>query len=72
MYDLRIADYGYSILSEDIEKPIGIQVCGTPGFIPPEILMRKNYCRNSDMFSVGCLIYLVATGVPLFTGQSVS
>ncbi|CDW80085.1 agc family protein kinase [Stylonychia lemnae] len=30
---------------------------GTPGFIPPSVIDGEKYCLNSDIFSVGSIIY---------------
>ena len=32
-------------------------VLGTPGYIAPEILLRREYNSKVDIWSVGCMLY---------------
>ena len=47
---------------------------GTPGYIAPEIANNteklSNYSELCDMFSLGCILYLMSTGCKLFKGKS--
>lgn len=43
-------------------------ICGTPGFIAPEILKSEDYNEKSDVFSIGCLLYYLLTRTLLFCG----
>ena len=46
--------------------------CGTPGYVAPEIannnLKLSNYNEICDIFSLGCVMHLLATGGNLFEG----
>ncbi|CAD8207168.1 unnamed protein product [Paramecium octaurelia] len=44
--------------------------CGTPGFIAPEIFKTKLYTPKADMFSLGCLFYVLYFGKIPFSGSS--
>ena len=72
VYDVRIADFGYSVKSEsgqlgyEIEEDI---ICGTPGYIAPEALDGKGYSHKSDIFSVGSMLFNLLTLRNLFTGR---
>ncbi len=40
--------------------------CGTPAFVAPEILVGEPYNTQADMWSVGCLLYMLIGGYPPF------
>ncbi|CAD8111876.1 unnamed protein product [Paramecium primaurelia] len=44
--------------------------CGTPGFIAPEIFKTKLYTPKADMFSLGCLFYVLYFGKIPFSGST--
>ncbi|CAD8170451.1 unnamed protein product [Paramecium octaurelia] len=67
--DIVITDFGLA----DFYDPFGnymFQRCGTPGFVAPEVLQDKLYDSKVDIFSVGCLMYLLLTGKSPFKGSS--
>ena len=45
-------------------------LCGTPGYLAPEVLNRKNYTNAVDIWSVGCIAYFMLTGTPPFEKPS--
>jgi serine/threonine protein kinase len=62
-----VADLGFAIE----EKDKGYAVAnGTPGYIAPEILNHKDYSFNSDVFSIGCILFKLVSAQNLFDGQS--
>ena len=51
---LRITDLGISrILREDNHQ----DTSGTPGYMAPEVICRKNHSYNVDFFAVGVMGY---------------
>ena len=40
--------------------------CGTPSYIAPEILRCEGYSLKADIFSIGSIMYNLATGKYLF------
>ena len=53
---LKIADYGLSVNNNDKLWDRTL-LCGTPGFIAPEVLTDSNYGTYNDIFSFGCILY---------------
>jgi serine/threonine protein kinase len=65
---IKLADFGFAAR---VHEPNSLsKQCGTPFFVSPEILMRKGYDQQSDMWSVGCIIFLLLSGNLPFMGRS--
>lgn len=65
---IKLADFGFAARVHD-PKSLTKQ-CGTPFFVSPEILMRQSYDQMSDMWSCGCIVYLLLAGNLPFLGRS--
>jgi len=65
---IKVADFGFAAHCHT-EKCLTKQ-CGTPFFVSPEILMRQPYDQQTDMWSVGCIIFLLLSGNLPFMGRS--
>jgi serine/threonine protein kinase len=47
-------------------------LCGSPGYVAPEIIKEKDgYGLAVDMWSMGVILYILLTGIPPFSGDSV-
>lgn len=44
--------------------------CGTPLFVAPEVLLKKPYGLESDMWSAGCVAFLLLSGTVPFSGST--
>jgi serine/threonine protein kinase len=65
---ILVADFGFaSYVPED-----GLKTrCGTPAFVGPEVLAPNcRYDERCDMWSVGCLLYMLIAGYPPFQDQN--
>lgn len=65
---IKLADFGFAARC-NTHKCLTKQ-CGTPFFVSPEILMRQPYDQQSDLWSVGCIIFLLLSGNLPFMGRS--
>ena len=65
----KVLDFGVAkILSRDVNLTRGGQVPGTPGIIAPELVAHNVPSPQSDLYSVGVLLYTTLTGAAPFKG----
>lgn len=67
-YSFKIVDFGLSYESEECQN----EICGSPGYIAPEILRRCKYNQKVDIFSAGVLMYTIITGQHPFKARKPS
>jgi len=63
-----VADFGFaSCVPEE-----GLKTrCGTPAFVAPEVLVQNcRYDQRVDLWSVGCLLYMILGGYPPFQDRN--
>lgn len=61
---IKIADFGFAKFAPG-EYSL-TTMCGTPGYIAPEILRREKYGTRSDMWSMGVIVFILLGGYPPF------
>merc|ERR1711871_1140949 len=65
--DCKVGDFGLSKLFPENQKNLTTQtLCGTPGYVAPEVLNRKQYDEKIDVWSLGVIAYIVLCGFPPF------
>ena len=71
---IRIFDFGIAkILSENKDNSNLTQtgdIMGSPNYMSPEQVMGRTMDHRSDIYSLGCVIFEVLTGVPPFLGKN--
>jgi len=54
--NIKLSDFGLSTHLIYPAKKL-LHQCGTPGYLSPEMLLKKGYDMKSDMYSAGCVLY---------------
>lgn len=57
--DIRICDFGLGKYFVDESKLHATSALGSPYYMSPERLLQKKYYFNSDIWSLGCIIFEV-------------
>jgi serine/threonine protein kinase len=66
---VKILDFGLArAVGEERQLTREGAIIGTPAFMAPEQGRGERVDARSDLFSLGCVLYLMATGVPAFRG----
>ena len=66
---IKLTDFGLSRLCSGNNEKV-FTICGTPYYIAPEIIEKKGYNNSVDWWSLGCLMYEMLNGKPLFNFSS--
>jgi calcium/calmodulin-dependent protein kinase I len=64
---ILLADFGFA---RHVTEDGGCKTrCGTPAYVAPEIVLGLPYKTSVDLWSIGCLIYMIIGGYPPFQGK---
>uniref|UniRef100_A0A8C5AG81 polo kinase n=1 Tax=Gadus morhua TaxID=8049 RepID=A0A8C5AG81_GADMO len=63
--ELRLGDFGLAAKLETVEMRKKT-ICGTPNYLAPEVLNRQGHGTESDVWSLGCVMYTLMCGNPPF------
>ena len=66
---IKVVDFGLSRTHYGSHEPPMRAIVGTPYYIAPEVL-RKNYTKSCDVWSVGIIAYILLCGYPPFNGSN--
>lgn len=59
---LKVADFGLAtIIRKNVLKK---KPCGTPNYMPPEMVRKQRYSFKVDVWSLGCVAYTMLVGSP--------
>jgi serine/threonine protein kinase len=62
--DIKIADFGFAKFAHDDNSLR--TMCGTPGYVAPEILRKGGYGTKCDLWSMGVIVFIIIGGYPPF------
>jgi len=67
---ILVADFGFA-RRVPMEEGAGCQTrCGTPAFVAPEVVLGLPYKTSVDLWSTGCLLYMLLGGYPPFQASN--
>lgn len=64
--DVKITDFGFACLFSPSDK-MDLSL-GTPMYMAPELVNDKEYDQRVDVWALGCIVYILLTGSPPFSG----
>lgn len=65
---VKLLDFGLVRAAGDAGQTLGGMILGTPGYMAPEQIVGGQVSVQSDLFSLGCVLYRLATGGEAFAG----
>ncbi|ESO98355.1 hypothetical protein LOTGIDRAFT_114439 [Lottia gigantea] len=67
---IMITDFGLSSIMKNGVENFMMTTCGTPEYIAPEIVARKPYGCQVDLWAVGVITYILLSGTMPFDGHN--
>ncbi|KAJ3130597.1 hypothetical protein HK100_007892 [Physocladia obscura] len=67
--DLVIADFGLSKIADGEALNNLRTLCGTPGYMAPEVILKTGHGKSVDLWSIGVMTYFLLCGYTPFDGQ---
>jgi serine/threonine protein kinase len=66
--EIKMTDFGFATYFE--EKMKLNEVLGSPIYMAPEIVEKQAYDTKVDVWSAGCVAFIMLCGTPPFLGDS--
>ncbi|CAL1710264.1 unnamed protein product [Somion occarium] len=64
--DIMIADFGLSRVIEEEKFQVLTEICGTPGYMAPEIFKKTGHGKPVDVWAMGVITYFLLCGYTPF------
>ncbi|KZP21322.1 Pkinase-domain-containing protein [Athelia psychrophila] len=64
--DIMIADFGLSRVMDESKLSMLTEVCGTPGYMAPEIFKKTGHGKPVDVWAMGVIVYFLLAGYTPF------
>ena len=66
--DIKLGDFGFS---KGLVNDFTSSKLGTPLYMAPELLSEHSYDYRADVWSLGCVVYELIEGVPMYNASSI-
>ena len=67
---VMIADFGLSRIMDEDKLTLLTEICGTPGYMAPEIFKRTGHSKPVDVWAMGVITYFLLAGYTPFDRDS--
>lgn len=67
---VQITDFGLARAADDAAMTSSGIIAGTPHYMSPEQARGETLDQRTDLYSLGCVMYFMATGRTLYRGES--
>jgi len=68
--DIMICDFGLSRVIESDKMALLTEICGTPGYMAPEIFLKSGHHKPVDVWAMGVITYFLLCGFTPFDRDS--
>jgi serine/threonine protein kinase len=68
--DIMIADFGLSRVMEEDRFHLLTEICGTPGYMAPEIFKKSGHHKPVDIWAMGVITYFLLCGYTPFDRET--
>ncbi|KAF8056969.1 kinase-like domain-containing protein [Lyophyllum atratum] len=68
--DIMLADFGLSRVMEEGKLSMLTEICGTPGYMAPEIFKKTGHGKPVDVWAMGVVTYFLLAGYTPFDRDS--
>jgi len=68
--DIMIADFGLSRVMDEDKLTALTEVCGTPGYMAPEIFKKTGHSKPVDVWAIGVITYFLLCGYTPFDRET--
>ena len=66
--NVKLTDFGFATFF-DPKLKMHLSL-GSPLYMAPELVMESDYDQRVDVWSLGCLLYILLSGSPPFSGKT--
>jgi len=67
---LKLADFGFARKFSQTDPDHSMKTkCGTPAFVPPELVLGRPYGPKCDIWSAGCTLFMLLSGRAPFNAK---
>ena len=67
---IKLVDFGFATVVNDSSGKPSKYLCGTPGYMAPEVIKDMSYTTGVDMWGLGVVIYILLSGTMPFDGKN--